>query len=127
MTTDFSLLCRSKVVSPPTAVFRKAPVGFQGRRCLSASITVSVTCTAQRWSDDETVPVVVLLELLWGHHEDIHGLSGAIQAHVNITNDLAQIVVSALDDQDIDVTMGAHLPASRRTKKDDALRLGHVH
>jgi len=82
---------------------------------------------AQRWSDDETVPVVVLLELLWGHHEDIHGLSGAIQAHVNITNDLAQIVVSALDDQDIDVTMGAQLPASRRTKKDDALRLGHVH
>ena len=37
---------------------------------------------AQRWSDDETVPVVVLFELLWGHHEDIHGLSDPIQARV---------------------------------------------
>ena len=82
---------------------------------------------AQRWSNDETVPVAVLFELLWGHHEDIHGLSDTIQAHVNITNDLARVVVSALDDQDIDITVGTHLPARRRTKKDDALRLGHVH
>ena len=52
---------------------------------------------AQRWSNDETVPIAVLCELLWSHHEDIHGLSYTKKAHVNITNNLAWLVVSALD------------------------------
>jgi hypothetical protein len=82
---------------------------------------------AQRWSNDETMPIAVSFELLRGHHEDIYGLSNAVQTHVNIANDMARVVISGLDYQDIDVTVGPHLPARSRTKKDDAFRLGNVH
>ena len=65
---------------------------------------------SQRWSDDETVPVAVLFELLWGHHENIHGLSDAIEAHVNFANDLAWVVVSAPSRSDILTELGFSPP-----------------
>jgi hypothetical protein len=82
---------------------------------------------AQCWSNDETVPIAVLFKLLWGHYEDIHSLSDTIQAHVNITNDLARVVISGLDHQDIHITVRPHLPTRCRAKKDNALRLSNVH
>jgi hypothetical protein len=82
---------------------------------------------AQCWSNDETVPIAVLFKLLWGHYEDIHSLSDTIQAHVNITNDLARVVISGLDHQDIHITVRPHLPTCCRAKKDNTLRLSNVH
>jgi hypothetical protein len=46
---------------------------------------IHLFASAQRWSNAKTVLITMLFELLWGHHEDIHGLSDTIQAHVNIT------------------------------------------
>src|SRR5579875_497791 len=70
---------------------------------------------------------LVAHHLLWHHHDDVCGGLRPGEAPVNLLGQSPGIVVTALDHQQVDIAVRAHLTTGGGTEQNDLLRLCHPH